>query len=239
MELTQGGRGDGPGRKQQRVNVGRQERRASLAGGAALILSGLRNVARRRYLPGLTLVLAGGLLVYRGQTGHCDLYQAAGIDTAGTGENGVQVEKFLTIDRTPLQVYQFWRNQENLPRFLRHLDSVQMTGELSSHWKASGPAGTTLEWDAELVEDYPGELLLWRSVGDAPLPNEGLVEFREAPGGRGTEVKVTIRYFPPGRLAARLADTITARQIEADLTRLKQILETDATARAEKTSEAA
>ena len=193
MDPTQAGEVQGPEGKKQRVNVGRQERRASMAGGAALVLSGLGKVSRRRYLPGLAMMVAGGLLFYRGKTGHCDLYQVAGIDTAGSGEKGVQVEKFLTINRTPLQVYQFWRNQENLPRFLRHVDSVQMTGELSSHWKASGPAGTALEWDAEMVEDYPGQLILWRSVGDAQLPNEGTVEFREAPGGRGTEVKLTLK----------------------------------------------
>ena len=113
-----------------------------------------------------------------------------------------------------------------------------MTGETASHWKARGAAGVTLEWDAELVEDYPGQLLLWRSVGDADLPNEGTVEFRDAPGGRGTEVKVGIRYYPPGggagKAAAALAKSISASQIAEDLKRLKQILETGETALTEK-----
>ena len=234
MEQTEAGSAQGVAKK--RVNVGRQERKASLAGGAALALSGLRNIARRRFLPGLALMVAGGLFIYRGRTGHCHLYQAAGIDTTGAAEKGVLVEKFLTINRTPQQVYEFWRNQENLPRFLRHVESVQMTGERSSHWKARGPAGSSLEWDAEMVEDYPGQLIVWHSVGDAALPNEGTVEFREAPGGRGTEVKVTIRYYPPGgsagKVAVKLANTITARQIEEDLKRLKQILEAERTSKA-------
>ena len=236
MDLTHAGARQETGGKKRRINVGRQERNASMVGGATLMLSGLRNIARKRFLPGLAMMVAGGLFFYRGKTGHCDLYQAAGIDTAGSGEKAVRVEQFLTINRTPQQVYDFWRNQENLPRFLRHIESVQMTGEQSSHWKARGPAGTSLEWDAEMVEDYPGQLILWRSVGDADLPNEGSVEFREAPDGRGTEVKLTIRYYPPGgaagKIAARLADTITARQIEEDLKRLKQILETGESAKA-------
>ena len=243
MDLTHAGARQEAGGKQKRINVGRQERNASMVGGASLMLSGLRNIARKRFLPGLAMMVAGGLFFYRGKTGHCPLYQAADLDTTGTGEKAVRVEKFLTINRTPQQVYDFWRNQENLPRFLRHIESVQMTGELSSHWKARGPAGTSLEWDAELVEDYPGQLILWRSVGDADLPNEGSVEFREASGGRGTEVKLTIRYYPPGgaagKIAAKLADTITARQIEEDLKRLKQILETGASASSEGTKAAA
>ena len=239
MDLTHAGARSG---EKRRVNVGRQERNASLVGGAALALSGLRKIIKGGYLPGMALIAAGGMFLYRGQTGHCDLYQAAGIDTAGGAEQGVQVEKFLTINRTPQQVYEFWRNLENLPRFLRHVDSVRVTGERTSHWKASGPVGTSLEWDAEMVEDYPGQLILWRSVGDAALPNEGVVEFREAPGDRGTEVKVSICYFPPGgkagKLAAKLAHTITAQQVEEDLKRLKQILETGETAVAEKFAQA-
>ena len=205
MDLTQVVTRPLPGAKQKRVNFGRQERTASLVGGAALAMSGVANIARRRYLPGLAMMVAGGLFFNRGRTGHSDVFEAAGIDTAGMREKGVQVDTFLTINRSPQQVYEFWHNLENLPRFMRHLESVQMTGEKSSHWKASGPGGVSLEWDAEMVEDYPGQLILWHSVGDADLPNEGTVEFRDAPGGRGTEVKVSIRYYPPGGSAGRAA----------------------------------
>jgi uncharacterized membrane protein len=242
MELTQAGDRPGTGGKGKRVNVGLQERTASMAGGAALALSGLKSIAKRRFLPGLAQVAVGGMLFYRGKTGHCHLFQAVGVDTTSAAEKGVQVEKFLTINRTPQQVYEFWRNLENLPRIMHHLESVQMTGENSSHWKARGPGGISLEWDAEMVEDYPGQLILWRSVGDAELPNEGTVEFREAPGGRGTEVKVSIRYYPPGgpagTAAAKLANAISVKQIEEDLKRLKQILETGETATAARTSAA-
>ena len=147
------------------------------------------------------------------------------------------MEKVLTINRSPQEVYNFWRNLENLPRFMRHLESVQITGARTSHWKARGPAGISVEWDAEMVEDIPGQRISWHSLGNADIPNEGTVEFQEAPGGRGTEVRVSIIYHPPGgaagKIAAKVAHAINAQQIEEDLKRLKQILETGETATAE------
>ncbi|WP_236021757.1 SRPBCC family protein [Geomesophilobacter sediminis] len=224
------------GGKQKEINVGRTERNASMVGGAALALSGLTTIAKRRLLPGLAMMAAGGMLMYRGKTGHCDIYESIGLDTGGSEDHGLTVEKFLTVNRLPQDVYEFWRHLENLPSFMRHLASVEVTGERTSHWKAAGPGGISVEWDAEIVEDYPGQLIQWHSVGDAEIPNEGLVEFREAPGGRGTEVKVTIRYYPPGgaagKIAAKVAHALNAMEIEEDLKRLKQILETGETATA-------
>jgi len=227
----------GMGGKEKRVNVGHKQRQASMLGGAALALSGLQSLGKKRFLPGLAMMVAGGMFIYRGKTGHCDVLQALGVDSAGSEEKGVQVEKYLTINRTPQEIYEFWRNLENLPRFMRHVESVQITGDRSSHWKACGPGGICLEWDAEMVADYPGQLIRWHSTGNADIPNEGMVEFRDAPGERGTEVKVSIRYYPPGgeagKAVAKLAHSINAQQIEEDLRRLKQILETGETATAE------
>ena len=181
------------------------------------------------------MVAAGGLFLYRGKTGHCDLYQATGIDTAHPSEEGIRIHKVVTINRPAREVYDYWHNLENLPRFMKHLDSVQITGERSSHWKAHGPAGATIEWDAETLEDIQGRLISWHSVGEASLPNQGKVEFRAAPGDRGTEVNVTIDYYPrggaAGRAAAKLARGLTAQQLEEDLKRLKQLLETGEVAR--------
>jgi len=240
MELTETVSRIGAGMKNRKVNIGHSERNASLVGGAALALTGIRALAGRRYLPGLAMMVAGGMFLYRGKTGFCGFYEAFGVDTSAPAPGGVLLETFVTINRTPQQVYEFWRNLENLPSFMRHLESVQMTGENTSHWKARGPAGVAVEWDAEMVADYPGQLILWRSIGEAALPNEGTVEFREAPGDRGTEVKVSIRYYPPGggpgKAAAKMANAVTGAQIEEDLKRLKQILETGETATAERTN---
>lgn len=223
--------------KGKSINVGRTERNASLIGGAALALSGLSKLKHHKVVPGLAMVAAGSMFLYRGKTGHCDMYQAMGINTA-TGEGaGVQLEKVVTINRTPDEVYRFWRNLENLPRFMHHLDAVSVTGATTSHWRAKGPAGVTVEWDAEIREDQPGKRISWQSMEQADVPNEGTVEFQPAPGGRGTEVRVNIVYYPPGGAAgvaaAKIANSLNAQQIEEDLKRLKQILETGETVTSE------
>lgn len=225
---TLGGR-HGQGSGQKRVNVGPTERKASMVGGAALALSGLRSLGKRDYLSGAAMMIAGGMFLYRGKTGYCGLYQALGVDTMHAGESGLRIEKVVTIGQPPQGVYEFWRNLENLPRFMKHLESVQVTGERTSHWKAVGPGGMSVEWDAEMMEDIPGQQISWHSVGSADVPNKGTVEFREAPGHRGTEVRVAIDYYPPagvaGKAAAHLAHGINEQQVEEDLKRLKQILE--------------
>lgn len=229
--------------RKRRINVGPAERKASLVGGAALAVSGLGSIAGRRVLPGLALLAAGGMFLYRGKTGHCGVYQAMGIDTIHKSGSGLRFEKVVTVNRDPQELYEFWHDLENLPRFMRHIDSVRVTGEKTSHWKASGPGGISVEWDAEMMDDYPSRQISWHSVGESELPNRGTVEFREAPGGRGTEVRLTVDYYPPGgaagKMAARFAQAVTAQQFEEDLKRLKQILETGEVATARRTRETA
>lgn len=226
------------GEKHKHINVGHTEREASMVGGAALAVSGLTTLAKRHFLPGLAMMAAGGLFLYRGKTGHCGLYEVMGVDTTHASETGVRMEKVVTINRPAQQVYEFWRDFENLPRFMKHLVSVQVTGDNTSHWKAQGPAGVTIEWDAETVEERPGEQISWRSVGEADVPNRGTVQFKEAPAGRGTEVRVSIEYQPPGgaagKAAAKLVNSISAQQLEEDLKRLKQLMETGEIATAER-----
>lgn len=212
------------------INVGSIERKASLVGGAALAASGVAQLTHRKILPGLAMMAAGGMFMYRGKTGHCDLYEKMGVDTAGADVHGLTVEKVMTINRRPQEVYDFWHNFENLPRFMKHLDTVQTIGVTTSHWKAHGPGNISVEWDAEMTEDQPGRRISWRAVENADIPNEGKVEFNEAPAGRGTELKVRIQYYPPagtaGKVAAKILHGLNARQIEEDMKRLKQILET-------------
>lgn len=218
-----------PWQRPRKMNVGPAERKVSLAGGAALALSGLRCLSRRNYASGLAMIAAGGMFLYRGQTGYCGLYDAMGVDTMHTQPGGLRIEKAVTIGLPPDEVYEFWRNLANLPRFMKHLEAVEVTGPRTSHWRATGPGGISAEWDAEMMEDTPGQQISWHSVGEADIPNKGSVEFKEAPGNRGTEVKVTIDYYPPGgaagKAAAKIAHGINAQQLEEDLKRLKQILE--------------
>jgi uncharacterized membrane protein len=143
---------------------------------------------------------------------------------------GIQVRKAITINRTPEEVYRFWRDIENLPRFMAHLETVNELDDRRSYWKVHAPLGTTVEWTAEIVEDRPNELISWRSVEDSQVPNSGTVRFVRAPGDRGTEVHLDLRYDPPagvvGATIAKLFGREPSQQVDGDLRRLKQVLET-------------
>jgi uncharacterized membrane protein/uncharacterized protein YjeT (DUF2065 family) len=140
------------------------------------------------------------------------------------------VMKSITINRPIEEVYAFWHNFENLPRFMSHLESVQVTGDRRSHWKAKAPAGTTVEWDAEMTEDSPNERIAWRSLEGADVYNTGSVNFEPAPGNRGTEVHVELEYKPPagklGKVVAKLLGEEPDIQVADDLRAFKQVIET-------------
>ena len=141
-----------------------------------------------------------------------------------------QVKKQIIINRSPEEIYQFWHDFRNLPRFMNHLESVSVTGEGRSHWVAKAPAGTTVEWDAEITEDRPNELIAWRSLEGADVDNSGSVSFESAPGGRGTIVRVEIEYSPPGGVVgaaiAKLFGEEPGQQTQEALRCLKQVMET-------------
>lgn len=135
----------------------------------------------------------------------------------------------IIINRSPEEVYLYWRNFQNLPTFMSHLESVETFGDRHSHWKAKGPGGTTFEWDAEVVQDRPNESISWRSVEGSDVENSGTVRFDRATGGRGTIVTVQMRYTPPGGkagvLIAKLFGEEPKQQIWDDLRAFKQIME--------------
>ena len=153
---------------------------------------------------------------------------STGDDAASPSTPGVR--KSIIINRPPEELYRFWRDLENLPTFMKHLESVHVTGEGRSHWVAKAPAGTTVEWDAEITEDRPDELIAWRSLEGADVDNAGSVRFERAPGGRGTIVSVEIDYNPPagvvGSLVAKLFGEEPEQQVQDDLRRFKQFMET-------------
>jgi uncharacterized membrane protein len=156
-----------------------------------------------------------------------DLFASARPRSA-TGQ-GIAVRRSITVARPQDEVYRFWRNLENLPRFMRHLESVEVRDDRRSHWCAKAPARTAVEWDAEIVEDEPGRRIAWRSLEGATVPNAGAVTFAAAPGDRGTEIHVELDYSPPGGAVgatiAKLFGEEPSQQIADDLRRLKQILE--------------
>jgi uncharacterized membrane protein len=148
---------------------------------------------------------------------------------AGADTGIIRTKRSVSIARPVEDVYAFWHDFENLPRFMRHLESVRVTGDRRSHWVAKAPAGKTVEWDAETTEDRPNELIAWRSVEGSDVYNAGTVRFMSAPGGRGTEVRVEIEYDPPfGKLGSKVAmlwREEPGQQVQDDLRHLKQIME--------------
>jgi uncharacterized membrane protein len=221
------------------VNTTRAERILSAIGGGLLIGAGLKNGVKKRSPAGIALALLGGDLVRRGITGHSYFYEAMGVRTAPKGQGaettsvpyelGIRVDKAITIAKPREEVFRFFRDFSNLPRFMKHLASVRETGEGRSHWVAKGPAGRPVEWDAVVHNEIPNELIAWRSLPGADVDSAGSVWFRDAPGNRGTEVKVELQYNPPagvlGAAFAALWGEEPGQQVQEDLHGLKQVLE--------------
>jgi uncharacterized membrane protein len=213
------------------VNVGLGERYGSFLGGAALVAAGLS----RRSLPGLVLAALGGALLLRGMAGHCRLYESIGVSTAVQpragvpGQTGRKIEKTVFIARPPADLFRFWRNLENLPAFMRNVESVRVHDDLRSHWVVTGPGGHRLEWDAEIVNEHPGEMISWQTLPGADVQSAGTVRFTPADGGRSTLLRVVLEFhLPGGALGTRVARFLgkdPAGQLDQDLARLKQFIE--------------
>ena len=216
-------------------NLSEFERWASIAAGAGLAVYGVSRLKRNGWL----YASMGALLLRRGVTAHCDVYEALGVNTAGAagdtraalaGPRGVNVLESVTINRSIEELYRFWRNLENLPQFMRHLESVEKVTDTISHWRAKGPAGTIVEWDAEIHNEVPNQVIGWRSLEGADVVSAGSVNFDNAGPGRGTRVTVHMQYSPPGgkvgAAVARLFGRDAETEIREDLRRFKQLIET-------------
>jgi uncharacterized membrane protein len=189
---------------------------------AALGFAGLVSVAD----------LAAGVLLARESSKERDSRAATdGEDAPLDGAAGATpVRAAVTIDRSRQEVYAAWRRLEDLPRFMRHLESVTETADGRSHWVATGPGGAPVSWDATITDDRPGERIAWAAVPGSQVRNAGVVTFTDAPGGRGTEVRVELAYEPPagplGALVAKVTGEEPGLQVPDDLRRFKQLLET-------------
>lgn len=158
-----------------------------------------------------------------------------------TEDEAMHVKAGITVRKPREEVYRFWRDFENLPSFMYHVESIDGNGNGRTHWKVKAPAGRTVEWDAELVEDRPGEALVWRSLEGSGLQNAGAVRFLDAPRNQGTEVHVEFDYAAPGgkvgEAVAKLFGEEPTQQTKDDLRRLKQVLETGFVVRSEASPE--
>src|SRR5581483_8390332 len=143
--------------------------------------------------------------------------------------HGYKIEGAVTVNKPAGDLYRFWRQLDNLPRFMDHLKEVRMLGNGRSHWVAEGPMGTSVEWDAEVVNERFGELIAWQSLPGSDVNTAGSVHFTPAPGNRGTEVRVELKYDPPaGKLGAWFASLFgeaPGQQVRADLQRFKEMME--------------
>ena len=139
------------------------------------------------------------------------------------------VGRTVTINRPREELYAFWRDFANLVHFMENIERVEVIDERRSHWMVSAPAGKTVEWDSVIEEDVPNELIAWQSAEGADVQHVGRVEFRPAPGGRGTAVSVTIAYDPPagaiGKAIAKVFQREPRSQARRDLRRFKQLME--------------
>ena len=209
------------------------ERQLALIGGSLLTLLAVR----QRSWPALMLGTVGAGLLVRGLTGESLLHKI-GLD--GNAREllpeplqtpGLQVKETLTINCPPARAYQFWRNLENLPRFMNFLESVQAGEDGRSHWIVKAPPGITLTWDAEIVADEPDKLIRWQTLpSTTAVQHSGEVRFKSAPAGRGTEVTADLRYEPPGGVVGEafgyLTNGVTEQLIREQVRRFKAVLET-------------
>jgi uncharacterized membrane protein len=224
------------------VNLGPMERWLSAMAGGMLAAWGLR----RRDAIGGTATVSAAALLYWGATGHCHVYDALRINhrrERGTGiiadehsdtrqqlggERGIHVEESITINRPIGEVFRFWRNFENLPTFMQHLDSVAVREEGISHWVATGPAGMHVEWDARIINEIDNRVIGWQSLEGSMISTAGSVTFDETE--HGTRVRVHLQYSPPGgrlgAIVARLFGEEPNQTIREDLRRFKRLLET-------------
>jgi uncharacterized membrane protein len=216
-------------------NVGATERWISLGAGGLLALAALR-------VRGVVRIIAGAasaLLVYRGATGYCPAYGLLGMDTfehTGGAYNpaasvpygtGVRVEQSIAVARPAGELYDFWRRLDTLPQFMEHVEEVTTLTDRRSRWRVRAPVGSRVTWEAEIINDVPGQLIGWRSLPGSAIHHAGSVHFDQRDGL--TEVRVVLEYAPPARYIgasmARILGDDPQRAVAEDLRRFKAIVE--------------
>jgi uncharacterized membrane protein len=223
------------------INVPQNERTVSLIGGSVLTILGIFVVISRRNPVGALLALVGGGMVYQGTTGHSPLYRLLGNNRAvRTNPSRVSVphkqgEHFVavvTINRPVEELFAIWRNLQNLANIMSNVEKVEIIDDKYSRWTVKAPAGTSVSWTAEVINEVKNQVIAWRSLSDAQVANAGSVRFRPAPYGKGTEMRVTLEYVAPGqKLGVAVAKWLgqnPEQQLQDDLERFKMYIETGA-----------
>jgi uncharacterized membrane protein len=209
-----------------RINLNITERYLSVAAGVKLSFSGIKNLFKSPFTSLLKLG-AGGYLLNRGISGHCELYAQAGKNT--TGPVNINIKSSFTVNKPREAVYEFWRKSDNLPLFMKHLQSVDVLDNERSHWVLKLPTGVaSVSWDAEIVMDVPNELIGWSSLPGSIIDNAGKVRFRDTADG-GTLVDVLITYQPPaggfGASLAHVLNPVFKSAVDEDVQNFKQYMD--------------
>jgi uncharacterized membrane protein len=201
---------------------------ACLAGATAIIAYGFS----RRSAPGAWLAVAATPLAYRGLTGQWPRVNGrrnGDTRTVLAGNRGIHVREAIRLEKPVEEVYRFWRQLPNLPRFMSHLDEVRDLGNGRSHWVAKGPAGMNVEWDAEIINEVENQVIGWRSLPGSDVVTAGSVNFDVVRDGRSTQVTVHLQYAPPAGKAGALIATLFGKEpsqtIREDLRHVKHLLE--------------
>ena len=196
----------------------------SLFGGGALVATALATRSRAR----LPLTVAGVALIGNGLLGRRHDGRLSAQAKGVRARRGFHFETAITLECSPQEIYRVWRDLEELPKVLSHLESVREDGGIRSHWVARGPVGP-IEWDAEIVNERENELLAWQSLPGSELATAGSVRLQKAPGGRGTVLRLSLKYDPPGgKLAATIASLFgqgLENDVRDDLRKFKQLME--------------
>lgn len=211
-------------------NISFAERAVSVAAGANLIASGLLGIFSHP-IRNLLIAGAGGYLVFRGATGYCPVYQFIDRKRSQIKNSNVNIRTSVYINKPRQEVYDFWRNLENLPLFMTHLKRVKQLDGKRSHWESNLPGNlSSISWEAEIVSDNPGSVIGWRSIAGSEIDNAGKVEFTDAADGQGTVVQVVISYLPPrgGFIKSKIADLLSPvfeRMVRNDINNFKHYIE--------------
>jgi len=212
-----------------KMNLGMTERSLSMLGGAWLLYNALSREKR-----GLLRAAAGGYLMYRGASGTCPLYGAILPEEYNSmrrvGGRNIHIKTGLTVNRPQQEVYDFWRNLENLPRFMNHLESVRELDDKVSEWRAKGPGDMgTVTWRSEIISEEEGRHIKWQSLPDSMIDNAGSITFRDA-GKFGTEIQAEISYKAPlgtpGEGVLKMINPVFKNMVKRDIRNFKKYMET-------------